>query len=211
VLLLDCEQGSPEWLAARRGIPTASNFDMIITAKTGKYSTSADDYAAMLIDEIVRPDEQEGFGGNRHTERGKLLEPQARNYYRFLTGYTVTECGLCLREDGKAGCSPDSLVEDNGKLGGLEIKAPDGKKHVAWMRAKVLPEEHKQQVHGSMVITDTDWWDFLSFCPGYKPFRVRTFRDGYTDLVEVSLDRFIRELEAAKAEFIDYIPERMAA
>src|SRR5690606_7963138 len=116
VLLLDVAQGSPEWLEARRGVPSASNFGSIVTA-TGKPSSTADAYAAELIDEIVRPmderdrEEQESqFRGNRHTERGHRLEPKARDWFRLVTGYDVREVGFVLNDARTLGCSPDSLI-----------------------------------------------------------------------------------------------------
>ena len=36
--VIQCTQGTPDWFEARRGIPTASRFDMILTPKTGKPS-----------------------------------------------------------------------------------------------------------------------------------------------------------------------------
>jgi len=216
--LLDLEQGSPEWFAARAGIPTASCFSSIVTAG-GKLSASADGYAAELIDEVARPmderdqDEQRAqFHGNRHTERGHDLEPKARDWFRFVTGLDVREAGFVLNDDGTLGCSPDSLIWHGAQpVAGVEIKAPEGKKHVLWMMQGKLPDEHKQQVHGSMVVTGLRQWHFVSHCPGYKPFRVLVDRDTYTDTMGKLLGEFAERLAAAKAQFIDYLPNYQKA
>ena len=50
-MLFDFAQYSPEWWNVRRGIPTASEFDRILTPATGKPSKSADGYACQLIGE----------------------------------------------------------------------------------------------------------------------------------------------------------------
>lgn len=228
--IIDCEQRSQEWYQARMGIPTASEFSRIITP-SGKASSSAVGYMGELIDEIVRPmserpeDEQmAAFSGNRHTERGNDLEPKARNWYQFVTGAGLTHPGFVLMDDGRAGCSPDSFVFDaevkglffNGiplvgvmpaldsylPRGGLEIKCPEGKKHATWMIEGGLPDEHKQQVHGSMVVTGLKRWYFLSYCPGYKPFLVNVEWDDYTTLVAKHLKAFTDELEVRKARII---------
>lgn len=207
--VLECEQYSPEWWAARCGLPTASNADRIVTA-TGKPSSSATAYMAELIDELVRPldereqDEQEAqFRGNRHTERGKALEPKAAAWHALVTGLASRPVGLVLRTDGMAACSPDRLIGDRG---GLEIKAPEGKKHALWMIEEKLPDEHKQQVHFSLAVSGLAFWDFVSYCPGYKPFRVRVEPDGYTATVAKELDAFVTKLQAHKQNlFIDYI------
>lgn len=196
--ILDVEQGSPEWYAARLGVPTASEFGSIITPKRGEYASAADTYINQLIDERMRPQAGESFGGNRHTQRGKDLEPEAREYYAFEQDVVPQQVGFILNDAGTLGCSPDSLI---GKTGGLEIKCPDGPTHVKWLRAGVVPDEHKPQVHGSLIITGREWWDFLSFCPGYEPLLVRVTPDGFTEKLQAHLDRFLTEYQAARAIF----------
>lgn len=211
--IIDCEQGSPEWLAARLGVGTASQFGRIITA-SGKASASADAYIAELIDEVARPmelrdeDEQAAqFSGNRHTDRGHALEPKARNWYRFVTGADVAQVGFMVTADRSLGCSPDSLVDTaDGLRGGLEIKCPEGKKHVLWMMDGTLPDEHKQQVHGCLALSGYAFWDFVSYCPGYKPFLVRTVPDAYTALVAAELKKFAVNLAKFKEQFVEYLP-----
>src|SRR5262245_2947730 len=46
VKIIECKQYTPEWWEARRGIPTASNFDKILTPKTEKASAQQADYLA---------------------------------------------------------------------------------------------------------------------------------------------------------------------
>jgi hypothetical protein len=209
--LLDVAQGSPDWFAARLGIPTASHASEILT-RGGKASASQAAYMGLLIDECVHPDAEPAFTGNRHTERGNALEPQARDWYRLVTRQDVRQVGFVLSDDGLAGCSPDSLIYVDGTpRKGLEIKAPEGKKHAAWMIAGVVPDEHMAQVHMSMVVTQLQEWDFMSYCPGYKPFKVAVDWDEYTDKMAAELKAFTVRLAAAKAKFIDYIPERRAA
>jgi hypothetical protein len=196
--IFDFEQGSAEWFAARNGIPTATDFADIVTAVKGDLSAGADSCINRLLDEIVRPDAQAitVFAGNRHTERGKELEPAARRAYEFLTGNPVRVVGFVARDDGKAGCSPDGITD----FGGLEIKCPDGPTHVGYLRAGILPAKYRQQVHGGMVITGFRRWDFFSYCPGYAPFFVSVAWDEYTDKVSAALDQFVARLDAAKKE-----------
>lgn len=196
--IIQCEQGSPDWYAARLGIPTASEFGSIMTPKRMEYASAADSYIDQLIDELARPNVERGFGGNRHTERGKALEPEARELYAFEHDVEPHQVGFILNNAGTLGCSPDSLIQADG---GLEIKCPDGPKHVGWLRSGKLPDEHKPQVHGSLIVTHRDWWDFLSYCPGHPRFLVRVQRDAYTEALEKHLSRFLAEYEKAKAQF----------
>ncbi len=197
--ILDVEQGSPEWFAARLGVPTASEFGSIITPKRGDYATAADTYINQLIDELMRPQAAESFGGNRHTQRGRDLEPDAREFYAFEQDVVPQQVGFILNDAGTLGCSPDSLVEADG---GLEIKCPDGPTHVKWLRAGGVPDEHKPQVHGSLIITGRAWWDFLSHCPGYPALLVRVYPDEFTKKLQAHLTRFLSEYHAARAIFL---------
>jgi len=216
--IVDVEQGTAEWLAARCGLPSASDFGSVITP-AGKASASADAYAAELIDEIARPmaerdEEEQGaqFRGNRHTERGHREEPKARTWLRLVTGLDVRTAGFVMNDAGTLGCSPDALIYADGTpIEGAEIKAPEGKKHVLWMLQDKLPDEHKQQVHGSMVVTGLRAWHFVSYCPGYKPFRLRVEWDDYTDKAAKELAAFADRLAEAKTRFIDYLPQQKAA
>lgn len=196
--ILDCPQHSPEWYAARLGVPTASEFGSIITPKKREYAAAAQTYIDRLIDECVRPDAERSWGGNRHTERGNELEPEARDLYAFERNVIPQQVGFILNDAGTAGCSPDSIIKVTNP-GGLEIKCPDGPTHVRWLRAGGLPDDHKAQVHGSLIVTGYDWWDFLSYCPPYPSILVRVTRDDFTTTLEGYLQRFITEYAAARA------------
>lgn len=192
-------QCSDEWFSLRRGRPTASRFADIITAKTGVLSASHRAYMNELIAQCFFP-EWEDFTGNWMTDRGIELEPEAREAFEDHTGLCAQVVGFCTRDDGIVGCSPDGLIYGNGTgkewIAGLEIKCPAPKKHVAWVAEGVLPDEHKQQVHGSMAVTGLDAWHFFSYCPGVQPLHLVVMRDAYTEKVSAALDEFL-ELYAA--------------
>ena len=50
--ILDVEQGTEEWLAARLGVPSASGFSKLITT-TGKKASTFDTYVNQLIAEKI--------------------------------------------------------------------------------------------------------------------------------------------------------------
>jgi hypothetical protein len=86
---------------------------------------------------------------------------------------------------------------------GIEVKAPEGKKFVLWRMQGGLPDEHKAQVHGGMVITGLRRWDFLAYCDGYEPYLITVERDDYTELVAQAIDQFCARLADVAAS----IPE----
>jgi hypothetical protein len=196
-------QGSDVWAALRRGRPTASRFKDIITAAKGDLSKSAPAYIAELIGECFVPDWID-FAGNKFTDRGTELEPVARKAFEEHTGYKTTEVGFVTRADGVVGCSPDGLIAgpSGGYMSGVEIKCPSPKVHVGWIMAGGLPDEHKQQVHGSMAVTGLNSWHFFSFFPGLQPFHVIVHRDAYTAKLSASLDQFLIDYAAARSAVI---------
>ncbi|MBK1884660.1 YqaJ viral recombinase family protein [Luteolibacter pohnpeiensis] len=191
----DVIQGSEDWFALRELRPTASNAKKVITA-TGKDSASWKPYIYEMTDAKIRPRgvrEATAFAGNAHTDRGKELEPLARNEFTKIMGLAAAEVGFVTRDDKVWGCSPDGLVlcpKTNDVVAGLEIKCPDGPKHQAHLDGGVLPADYIQQVHASMVVTGLNHWYFVSYCPYYETFILRVDRDGYTAKVEDAMDRF---------------------
>lgn len=169
--ILDIQQGTPEWLSARAGIPTASNFDKVLTVD-GKLSKQIDKYAFQLAGEVIIGTKEESYQ-NDAMKRGVLLEPEARLCYELMTGNTVKQVGLCLTDFGY-GCSPDGLINDDG---GQEIKCPSLAVHTMYLYENKLPTDYFQQVQGSMLVTDRKWWDFVSYYPGMKTLIVRVERD----------------------------------
>lgn len=170
--IIDCEQGSQEWLSARLGVPSASQFSKIVTGKGGK-STQVEAYINQLVAEELTGETTFVYV-NEHMKRGTELEPDARELYEALTGQTVQEVGFCLHDTVNAGCSPDGLV---GEDGGLEIKCPAPATHVEWVKAGVVPSKHLQQIMGCLWITGRSWWDFMSYHQTMKPLIVRVERD----------------------------------
>lgn len=165
------EQGSEEWFAARRGIPTASGFKSIITSK-GEKSTSASTYMNKLLAEWM-VGESEDYQ-NEWMQRGTELEPEARRWFEFVTGLEVKEEGFLTCLDGWCGCSPDGLI---GEDAGLEIKCPAPQTHIKYLLSGQAPSEYIPQIQGSMYVTGRDKWHFVSYLPGAKNLHIVVERD----------------------------------
>lgn len=204
MIRLDVEQGSPEWIAVRLGIPTASQFNRIMTAKTHKPSSAQEDYVCELIAERILKQSLDPFVSD-WMERGAELEPMAVAYYEMQTDREVEKVGHCLTDDRSAGCSPDGLVGDDG---GLEIKCPAAKTHISYMIGGKHHAKYLHQVQGGLWITGREWWDFLSFHPELPPVLKRFHRDEeyIGDLAECvngfceRLDREMRSLNLGEAK-----------
>lgn len=194
---IECVQGEPAWWEARRGIPTASNFDRIITAKMGKLSAGSADYVAELIAErlCLTPNFFTDRPQTKDMEHGTNSEPEARRFLELERGYEVRQVGFCLADDGRFGCSPDGLMDPDGAA---EIKCPKLKTQVKYLMAgPTLPDEYRPQVHGQLIVTGRKWVEFLSYSPGTDALMVRVVPDAYTVELRVCLELFHEQLQAA--------------
>ena len=187
--VLNFEQRSPEWFAARIGIPTASNFADIMTTK-GEPSKQREKYLLKLAGEKVSGTVQETFK-SAAMEHGIITEDEARKMYELVSGNTVEQVGFCVSDDGY-GASPDGLI---GEDGCLEIKCPMIHTHVKYLLDGTLPTEYFQQVQGQLLVTGRKWCDFVSYFPGLKPLIVRVEPDKkFHATLHNSLVVFIEEL-----------------
>ena len=187
MIIIDCIQGSEEWFKARAGIPTASNFDKIITMK-GEPSKQRTKYMYQLAGESILGTKEETYQ-NAAMQRGIELEDEARLLYEISQGVKVEEVGFCL--DVQYGASPDGMVEDDGLV---EIKCPSLAVHVEYVVKNELPSTYYQQVMGQLLVTGRKWCDFVSYYPGMKPFIKRVKRDSdFTILLEIELNNFNKE------------------
>jgi hypothetical protein len=191
--VFDCEQGSPEWFAARCGIPTASEFSTAqAKGRSGSDSVTRRKYLLTLAGEILTGEVADKWEGNRHTERGKLLEPEARRAYAFANDCEPQQVGFMKRCG--AGASPDSLVGDRGLL---EIKTKLPHLQLEALESKRLPPEHVAQVQGQLWISGRDWCDFVSYWPGLPIFQIRVHRDeAYIAALSVAVAEFNAEIAA---------------
>lgn len=188
--IIDVQQGTPEWLSCRAGIPSASNFDMIVTSK-GDSSKQAQKYMYRLAGERITGMPEETYQ-NAAMARGVEMEAEARSYYELTTGQTVEQVGFCVADCG-AGCSPDGFVGEDGLI---EIKCPSIAVHVGYLLDNKVPTDYFQQTQGQLFVTGRKWLDFISYYPLMKPLVVRMERDEvFIRKLEVELRVFYQQLE----------------
>jgi hypothetical protein len=206
IQIIECEQNSPEWYAARLGIPTASEFHTVMAVgKNGGKSLTRVAYLNKLAGEILTGDPMPTYS-NSDMERGKEQEDEARDLYTFTATDDLRRVGFVRASS--AGCSPDSLV---GTQGGLEIKSAAAHIQIERLLKNELPSEHKAQVHGSMWVCDRAWWDFMSYCPKLPPFIKRVYRDeDYIAKIAKEVELFNIELRQT-VEYIRRYDQKAAA
>jgi hypothetical protein len=198
--IFSCEQGSPEWFAARVGIPTASEFDTVLAkGRSGGESKTRRTYMLKLIGERLTREPMYSYS-NDHMERGKEKEAEARNLYSMVSDLEPVQIGFMRR--GDAGCSPDSLVGTDGML---EIKTKLPHLQLDCILYDEFPSEHRAQCQGQLWIAEREWVDFVSYWPGLPLFAKRVFRDEeYIKRLAEAVRAFNTEMEETIAKVQQY-------
>jgi hypothetical protein len=189
------EQRTPEWYALHLGRPTASEFDKIISPKTGKPSASSKAYACRLVAERLTGESQTPSLDNiADIARGKALEPDAIRNYEFVEEIDTLPVGFITTDDGEIGASPDRLIV--GVAAGAEIKCPKLTTHIGYW-ADGPGDAYRPQVQGQLYVCEFEWVDFYSYHPQMAPLKLRTRRD----------DAYIRLLAQGLKDFTDLVSE----
>jgi hypothetical protein len=198
--IFDCEQGTPEWLTCRLGIPTASKFATVMAKGEGK---TRREYMLKLIGERLTGEPTQDYT-NGHMERGKEMEAEARDMYCFVKDVEVQRVGFI--RNGEKGCSPDSLVSNDG---GVEIKTKLPHLQLDVLLRDRLPPEHVAQCQGFLWVAEREWVDFVSYWPKLPLFVKRVYRD------EPYIKNLAAEVDAFNADMLELLeriqPTRAAA
>jgi hypothetical protein len=184
MIILNQEQGTPEWREARRGVLSASSFHKLITS-AGKPSSQAQG----LISEVILGkyyDKYPDIVTTPAMQHGIDLEPEARNCFEFMHDAEVKETGFILHDSGKYGCSPDGLIGDDS---GLEIKCPTDSVMLGYERnPKTLVSKYIQQVTGCMMVTNRKSWYLFAYSELIAPVCIKINLDEeYAGLLETEI------------------------
>src|SRR5690606_34444232 len=191
-----CTQGSPEWLALRCGMLTASEMKLIMTPKlkpadNDKSRSHLYELLAQRITGYVEPSYI-----SDDMLRGQGDEVRARALYAEKYA-PVEEVGFVTREVAMGvtvGCSPDGLVGSDGMI---ECKSRRQKYQVQtaldlW-QGKGIPEEYRLQIQTALLVCDRDWCDFVSYSGGLPMIVERVFVD---DAMREAIVRAAEKLES---------------
>lgn len=201
------QQGSPEWFAARLGVPTASMFATVMASgRGGGESKTRRTYMMKLAGEILTGQPAESYT-NADMERGHALEAEARDLYAFMHDAEPVQVGFVT--NGRAGASPDALIGDRG---GLEIKTRAPHLMIETILKGEMPPEHMAQVQGCMMVCEREWWDFAAYWPRLPLFSKRIERDeAYIAKMSAAVREFTAELDEVVAQIRARMPELEAA
>ena len=196
------QQRSPEWFALRLGKITGTRLKKVMSANN-----------LDLIDELIAEDLsqtiEESFTSGA-MQRGVDCEPLAMSDYQDTTGNNVKEIGF-IEGEYMMGLSPDGLVMENGKyVGAVEIKCPNTKTHVNYIRLNRMPSAYKYQIFMYFIVVDTlEWLDFVSWDDRLSVAPMHIIRIKREDILSelAEAETKIEEFIAKKDKYLDKVLE----
>ena len=182
--VFDLPQKSEEWFAARRGVPTASNFATILASGDGRRTL-----LYKLAGERKTEETATSFT-NDAMERGNEMEAEARSWYALTQNVEPALIGFI--KNGKCGGSPDALI---GADGILEIKTAEPHILIPMLESGKFPNKHYAQCQGNLMVSERQWCDLLVYWPKMPKLLVRCERDEmYIDALRDAIDVFDLDL-----------------
>lgn len=196
------EQRSDDWFSARLGKVTASRVSDVMAKTKSGYSASRENYMMELLCQRLTGKREEGFTSEA-MKRGTELEPLARGAYEASEGVMIDECGFVEHPQIKGfGASPDGLI---GKDGNLEIKCPNTKQHVEFLRTMKPENKYQWQMLAQMACTGRKWSHFVSFddrMPTELQYAMVIFDRDEDRIIEMESEvkKFLSELDELEKE-----------
>lgn len=217
----ELEQGTEEWLEARRGIVTASVVGRLITPTLKVASNdTARTLTRLLVAERITGRIEPTFTSDAMM-RGRLDEPIARDHYAEHDAHEpVTEMGFMTRTlygGARLGYSPDGLV---GRIGLIEIKSAEPKIHLNRILEGHIEHNHMAQMQAGLLVSGRAYCDYVSWCGGLPMWVMRVTPDpAWFEAIESAVLAFESAAEQMLAtyaeataglpatEFIDHFPQ----
>lgn len=205
--VIDAEQRSIEWFAARCGRLTGSAASAMFAKGRGNDEAAARrDLRTKLAIERLTGVPQEDDYQNADMRRGVELEPEAFGAYEAAAGEMLDRTGFLSHNEMLIGCSLDGHVGDFEGI--VELKVPRSANHLRYLRTGGVPAEHKVQITHNLYVSGAKWCDFVSYDPRFpeplRLFRARVFAKGdemqsYALVVSSFLTEVEKEIEAIQA------------
>jgi hypothetical protein len=161
------EQGSDEWHLIRQAKVGGSTSSQLHV----KSDTLLEQLLAEMAEPFQVPDNYVSFD----MQRGKDLEPFAVAEVAKYTGLSFMPVGWLQSDECELiGASPDAITQDMTEI--VEVKCPNAKTHISYLRAGIVPIDHVDQVvHYFAVHPELQKVHFASYRPEcIKPLFVKT-------------------------------------
>lgn len=204
--IIEAEQRSPEWFAARAGRLTGSRAgDMMAKIKTGEAAARRDLRLQLVVERLTGVPQDDGYI-NKEMQRGIDMEPVHAGAFEAETGLVIRRTGFLSHNKLMAGCSLDGDIQNF--TGIFEGKCPKSATHLRYIREARVPPDYAWQCTHNLWVTDAQWVEFSSYDDRFPPelqlFRVRAYRNefdiaAYDKAAREFLAEVDRETDAVRA------------
>ena len=189
-------QCSPEWWRHRCGSIGGSSINAVLAKGQGK---SRQSLLYLVASEILSGKSTDTYTSPA-MERGKDLEPEARQLYEFMTGNTVEQVALIRGDMERVHVSPDGII---GEDGGIEIKTMLPHTYLELVDTGKIDLRYIRQVQHFFFVSGRQWCDFVAYCPEItkKPIWIKrlTPDEKIQEQIAVELPLFFADLDALLA------------
>ena len=202
VRIIECEQRTPEWFAARLGRLTASRAaDMLATIKTGEAAARRNLRTQLVLERLTGVSQESPYQSDA-MRQGIEREADALLWYEAQTGQIVQRSGFVAHDDLMAGASLDGHVGDFAGI--VEAKCPLASTHLETLESGAIPSDYQKQIVHQLWISGARWCDYVSYHPDFpEPLRLRIVRmmrdDGRIAEYETSARVFLSEVDGRLA------------
>jgi exodeoxyribonuclease (lambda-induced) len=208
VIVHQHEQGTDEWLSARRGAITGSRFS---DARDRTAKGAMTSRATLYAQDVAR----ERCGGaapgvfvNAAMRTGTEQEPLARLAYEARTGNMVEEAGFITTDDSKFGVSVDGLVDDDGMI---EIKTMVSSGTLFKAVVEGDHSDYLDQINGSLWLLGRKWCDLILWAPDLPAGKMTIIRIERDDNVIQKLEDDLISFEKLVSDYESKLRRVMSA
>jgi hypothetical protein len=213
--VIDCEQRTPAWYAARVGRLTGSHAERAIKFYKKQPARETDERrnlrARLVCERLTGRSLDDDAFGTRDMQRGIELEGAAAAAYEAAKtdAGLVRWSGFLSHNELMVGCSLDGYVGVD-VTGIIEIKCPKSTTHLEYLQGQRLPEEYEAQVMHNLWVSGAEWLDFVSFDDRFPEplqlFKVRVTREqlnvaAYEQKALAFLAEVDRDIEALRTTY----------
>lgn len=200
-VVVECEQRTPPWYAARVGRVTASKAgDMLARTKSG-WAASRDNYKWQLVLERLTGRPQEREFQSAAMLQGIEREALAVGAYEAATGNLVKTCGFLQHTDLLTGASLDGYLGDFDAL--VSVKCREAKAHAEHVLTGAIPKSALEQMRHELWLTGASMHQYVSFNPDFpESLQLRIVsvlaEEQRLDEYEAELLAFLAEVDLAE-------------
>jgi predicted phage-related endonuclease len=200
--VINAEQRSPEWFAARAGRLTGSVAgDMLAKIKSGEAAGRRNLRIKLVLERLTGRTQDSDYLSPA-MQAGLDREQFAVRAYEALTGEMVQRSGFIAHTALMAGCSLDGHLGDFTKL--LSIKCRQPAAHLECLRTSKIPADALAQVRHELWIVGAEAHDYFSWNPDFPDdlqARIVTVTREQADVAgyEVEALKFLSEVDTEVA------------